>query len=128
MRNHCEIVTDLLPLYVEEVISQQGQQYVEAHLKTCQFCQQKHHEYVKTRYLRIPFRSKPHSSATRITPQEQMFIKRIQRWRIMSSVAGVTLVLLLIGAFWYIGNVSGLTDPYLPVDKPVIQNDNRSSH
>ncbi len=36
----CNIVKDLLPLYIEELCSEDSRQYVEQHLKTCEQCKE----------------------------------------------------------------------------------------
>jgi hypothetical protein len=40
MRNDCEIVKDLLPLYAEGMTSPASNEFIEEHLKTCTECQQ----------------------------------------------------------------------------------------
>lgn len=42
----CNIVKDLLPLYIEELCSEDSQEYVEAHLKECKECKESF-EYLK---------------------------------------------------------------------------------
>lgn len=38
MSNNCEIINDLLPLYIDKVISEEGKKMVETHLATCENC------------------------------------------------------------------------------------------
>lgn len=38
MKKECEMIKDLLPLYVDQVCSEESKQYVEEHLKTCTEC------------------------------------------------------------------------------------------
>ena len=39
VKTECSIVRDLLPLYVEDMVSAETAQYVSAHLKACAECQ-----------------------------------------------------------------------------------------
>ena len=38
MKNECSIIRDLLPLYVEELVSEETGTYIEEHLRTCAEC------------------------------------------------------------------------------------------
>ena len=40
MKNNCDIVRDLLPLYVDGVCSQESAKLVEEHLTDCQSCRE----------------------------------------------------------------------------------------
>lgn len=41
MSKNCEIINDLLPLYVDAIISEEGKKMVEEHLATCEECSKK---------------------------------------------------------------------------------------
>ena len=38
----CNIVLDLLPLYVDEVCSEDTKQYIEEHMKACEVCKKEY--------------------------------------------------------------------------------------
>ena len=38
MRNECNIVRDLLPLYTEDMVSKDSREFVEEHLNRCEAC------------------------------------------------------------------------------------------
>lgn len=40
--NHCEIVKDLLPLYIDEACSEDSRAMVKEHLKSCRACKEEH--------------------------------------------------------------------------------------
>ena len=42
MKNECNIVRDLLPLYIENMVSAESAQFVEAHLSKCPECNDRH--------------------------------------------------------------------------------------
>ena len=47
MRNECNIIQDILPLYIENMVSQDTISFVEEHLSICTECQKKL-EHMKT--------------------------------------------------------------------------------
>ena len=52
MKISCNIIEDLLPLYVEDAVSEDSRQLVEEHLKECVSCR-KMLEEIKTKYWEI---------------------------------------------------------------------------
>lgn len=44
MKMECEVIQDLLPLYVEKIASEQSEALVEEHLKECEACKRKYEE------------------------------------------------------------------------------------
>ena len=38
MKNDCKIIKDLLPLYAEDMVSEETAQYIDEHLKDCEEC------------------------------------------------------------------------------------------
>ena len=49
MNQNCHIIQDLLPLYVDDVLSEESKKFVEEHLKECEYCRemfnQMNHEF-----------------------------------------------------------------------------------
>ena len=39
MKTECSVVRDLLPLYIEDMVSTETAQYINEHLKNCDECQ-----------------------------------------------------------------------------------------
>jgi hypothetical protein len=46
-RPNCDIIQDLLPLYVDDICSEASKQIIETHLAYCNFCKEKVHEFQK---------------------------------------------------------------------------------
>ncbi len=89
-RINCEVIEDLLPLYVEQMASPSSNALVEEHLSCCEACQRK----ADAMHTQIPLPQD--TDATLLSKiRKQMFRKRI-------TVAGVTLlmVLLVVVLFW----------------------------
>ena len=48
MRNECNIIRDLLPLYIERMVSADTAEFVEEHLKDCELCRKEQSASVNT--------------------------------------------------------------------------------
>lgn len=91
MSNNCEIIKDLLPLYVDEIISDTGKQMVEEHLTTCTTCQKLAKEMSQS--LDIPM----NNDATNI--------KGLKRKYKMSIWFRVFLIALFLIIAWIIASI-----------------------
>ena len=47
--NDCQVAKDLMPLYVEDLVSEESRTFIEEHMKTCDDCKQ-HYEQMKKDY------------------------------------------------------------------------------
>ncbi len=90
MRNECNIIRDILPLYVENMVSADTAAFVEEHLKRCEACQK---EYARSKQAQ----PKPNSSdaAPLLMLRRKMKIKRIQT----IALTAVFVLTLLVSAF-----------------------------
>lgn len=73
MRNECNIIRDLLPLYAEQMVSTDTVEYVEEHLKGCRECQK---EYENLKEPRV--NQTKEDAAPLVTLRRKMWKKRMQ--------------------------------------------------
>lgn len=73
MKNECNIVRDLLPLFIENLLSKESAEFVSRHLKDCQACQS---EYKTMSEPSIPMKDTDIAPLKRI--KKKLFVKRIQ--------------------------------------------------
>ena len=103
MKNNCEIVQDLLPMYVEGLTSESSNQFVEEHIDSCQECL----NYYKTIKEDLPLEETSYSHAE---IEDQELIKDIKQ-RIKNRTFIVALVGILIGLFfalpWFPFTITG---------------------
>ena len=103
MKNNCEIVQDLLPMYVEGLTSESSNQFVEEHIDSCQECL----NYYKTIKEDLPLEETSYSHAE---IEDQELIKDIKQ-RIKNRTFIVALVGMLIGLFfalpWFPFTITG---------------------
>ena len=99
MKIHCEVIRDLLPLYVEDVCSEATKELVENHLSKCQECRLE---------LELMQKQLPGFSQEEYVKEAQEFTKLSKRWKrtMMKSVltgilmmAGVILLMLVVLVF-----------------------------
>ena len=83
----CSVINDLLPLYVDEVISADGSLIVEEHLEQCEFCAK---ELSK---MKKPMIITPNSDKTRIKEMK----RRVGNKRFIV----VTLLMLVSLTVWH---------------------------
>ena len=88
MKQNCNITKDLLPLYIEELCSQDSCQYVEEHLAECEDCQ-KTYESLKYTDLCITATEKKEINAVK---KLEKYIKN----HFLFLVATITYILLLL--------------------------------
>lgn len=90
MRNECNIIRDILPLYAENMVSSDTAAFVEEHLKICETCKK---EYERTKD------SQPTQEMSDTAPllkfRRKMKIKRIQT----IALTAVFVIALLVSAF-----------------------------
>lgn len=70
MRNECNIIRDLLPLYAEDMVSPDTADFVEAHLTNCAACR------AELEALRQPGPIAPPSAS----PEDESFLDFMRRW------------------------------------------------
>ncbi|MCH5272603.1 MAG: zf-HC2 domain-containing protein [Lachnospiraceae bacterium] len=90
MRSECNIIRDLLPLYVENMISSDTSDFVEEHLKSCEACRK---EYERTKE---PQSARKISDATPLLKlSRKMKVKKIQT----IALTAILMIALFVSAF-----------------------------
>lgn len=104
MKNECTIIRDILPLYVDKMVSEDTIAFVEEHLEKCAACR------TKLENMKAPNALEMVASETRETDTKVLkgISKKIRRGRKKALIAGIsialaTVLLLFIGvsAWWY---------------------------
>lgn len=97
MTKHCNIVYDLLPLYVDNACSEESKNMVEQHLKACPECKKKH-EAMTTTILDVSMLPSTDAQSILLNRGNAAIkvIKRIKRRWMLSTLA----ILLLVPFIW----------------------------
>lgn len=112
----CTIIQDVLPLYIDEVVSQDTKEMVDEHLQYCDKCQ-KEYESMK-RDLNIP-----------VENTDSLFNNISKKWRkkkvvisIVSTLATATILILAYLSVFYYDTVIPYSEDLVKIEK---QNDNQ---
>ncbi|WP_301109952.1 zf-HC2 domain-containing protein [Sporosarcina sp.] len=89
----CTIIQDLLPIYVDDVVSKDTKELVGHHLLTCQACQKEYEQMAQTLY--VPIENK-------VTLFEKVNRKWNRKKMILIGGSIVTTVLLCLAIFSYV--------------------------
>ena len=104
MKINCNIIEDLLPLYVDDMVSEDSRKLVEEHLKGCPACRKMQEEMMRENRLTAGIKD---SNSVQINKTEAESLKKIRRRirkkRILSVILAVVLVAAAGGAghYWY---------------------------
>ena len=102
MKISCNIIEDLLPLYVDEAASEDSRQLVEEHLKGCPSCRKMLEEIKKDNQLGTDHRISPEENKKAEIQSLKNIRKRILRKRILSVILAAVLVFAACetGHYW----------------------------
>ena len=97
MRNECSIVRDILPLYIEDMVSDDTASFVEEHLKGCPECQKELAKQKAATEIEIV------SKETVLTHQEEAaplrtLKRKLRRRQIISMVLSFIVAVVFIGS------------------------------
>lgn len=94
MKQECSIVRDLLPLYVEDMVSPETAEFVGGHLAACETCQAEYQSLRQPPDVTPPAQEERPEAPLRLL-QRKLLLKRIQT----ALLAGVFVLVVLLSAF-----------------------------
>lgn len=94
MRNKCNIIRDLLPLYVEDMVSADSASFVNEHLSECPSCRAEYHRMKKSTLLEDTI---VHSVDRDVQKRSFQSAKRKLTLHAQLASFGVMLIALIIG-------------------------------
>lgn len=115
MKNECNIIRDILPLYAEQMVCKDTAEWVETHLKNCPDCQ-KAYEAMNT----PPVFQNTDDTAPLIHLKRKLFVKKIQTIALTALLA----LAICVAAFAYLD--APMYFPYQPDLLTLIKNSDGS--
>lgn len=94
MKNECSIIRDLLPLYAENMVSDDTAAFVAEHLKSCEACRKEYEQIKKPKPIQ-----KGNDAAPLQKLSHKLKLKRIQT----IALTAVFVIALLVSAFAVLG-------------------------
>ncbi|WP_458413707.1 zf-HC2 domain-containing protein [Schinkia sp. CFF1] len=127
--NQCKLVQDLLPLYLTRELSKEINVFVESHLINCKTCRSVKQELLNCKQLEL----KAHSvlyTKSKPSKQELDFINRLTKWKRISAIIAVCLLLFFSLMAWIF--IKGKIEPHsvnqqILLEKVTVFNMNESS-
>lgn len=96
MRNECNIIRDILPLYIDEIVSEDTISFVEEHLEKCAACR------TELENMKAPNALEIAASDTQVNDEKPLkaFAKKWNRKKriVISAFAAVLLIVALLGS------------------------------
>ena len=93
----CDIIRDLLPLYAEDLVSEETAEYVKEHLQTCQTCQKELENMTPKTELAVPA-SKPAEDMATAKPFKKI-MKKMNR-QFYSLTYALIIFFIFLGFGW----------------------------
>lgn len=118
MKNRCDIVQDLLPLYCDKVLKPMTNQYVKDHLATCETCNLLYKSLISHSVENWNVQWKIPVQVSNHIAKEPEFIARLRKWRRRTSIVGIALILLVSALTWFIAETTQTNTPAIS-NKPV---------
>lgn len=102
MTKNCSVVRDLLPLYIDNVVSEESRVYINEHLNECVECKQ---EFVElSKHLEIELKN---NKDTNLNDKNRILdlSKKFKKFKLKSVISGIiiTASIVLITYFTYLG-------------------------
>ena len=106
MRITCDVISDLLPLYIDESCTKDSREVVEEHLKICEICEEK----LKRMEKELPILTEPIEEAEFYRKDERRaraIFKRLQkRWKINRAGLILACVFVIFGSLELSGGIA----------------------
>lgn len=101
MRNECNIVRDILPLYVEDMVSEDTASFVEEHLESCAECREELAELKKSAEIADMSKPVPVNYVNEAAPLKAVK-KRLRRRQMLMILLSFVVTVVLIGGVGFI--------------------------
>lgn len=107
MTNECNIIRDLLPLYVEHLVSSDTAEFVEAHLKTCAACRKVHAHMAE-------------SDSVSISKEEMLPLQTLRKSLLRKKLQTILLTAMLVAAILVSAFAAATSPEYFPYSEGLL--------
>ena len=98
---NCNVIQDILPLYIEDVVSDDTKELVEEHLQNCEICQRVYHE-TKTDLendMKVSAQTKESSNEANDLKSFRIFLKKRKIKTILVSIVATVICFVAVFTF-----------------------------
>ena len=98
---NCNVIQDILPLYIEDAVSEDTKELVEEHLQNCEICQRVYHETKADleNDMKIYAQTKENSNEANDLKNFRKFLKKRKIKTILLSIATTVICFLAVFTF-----------------------------
>ena len=98
---NCNVIQDILPLYIDDVVSDDTKELVEEHLQNCEICQRVYHETKADleNDMKIYAQTKENSNEANDMKNFRKFLKKKKTKTILLSIAATIVCFLAVFTF-----------------------------
>ena len=98
---NCNVIQDILPLYIEDAVSEDTKELVEEHLQNCEICQRVYHETKADleNDMKIYAQTKENSNEANDLKNFRKFLKKKKTKTILLSIAATIVCFLAVFTF-----------------------------
>lgn len=101
MKVNCNIIGDMLPLYADDVVSEDTRTLVEEHLADCESCREKYEDMKRELCEQMELSAAQAEKQSLISVKKELKKKRIMT-AILSVMAGIIIISVIVGLMNYI--------------------------
>ncbi|WP_199616927.1 zf-HC2 domain-containing protein [Paenibacillus alkalitolerans] len=94
MRGQCEIIQDLLPLYVDGMVKKETAVFIDRHLRWCAKCGKVRTELIRNKNWEPACAKAPEDRPHVPSEEEEKFILYIRRWKRRMGLAFIGIISL----------------------------------
>ena len=100
---NCNVIQDILPLYIEDAVSEDTKELVEEHLQNCEICQRVYHETKADleNDMKIYAQTKENSNEANDLKNFRKFLKKKKTKTILLSIAATIVCFLAVFTFMH---------------------------
>ena len=98
---NCNVIQDILPLYIEDAVSEDTKELVEEHLQNCEICQRVYHETKADleNDMKISAQTKESSNEANDLKNFRKFLKKRKIKTILRSIAATVICFVAVFTF-----------------------------
>lgn len=96
MKNECNIIRDILPLYIDEIVSEDTASFVETHIEKCTVCRSEYEKMKVPTALEAVVSTTPAKDAVKMKAFQKKWNRRTM---LKGFIAAVLLIVFIVGAY-----------------------------
>ena len=102
----CDVIQDLMPVYIEHMCSTESRKLVEAHMAECEGCRQVFRAYTDETIVREVSRTEAHAEGKE--NEFHQILKNVEN-KVIKRVAVIAVIIVSFAGYWHYKFCAGLS-------------------